>query len=66
MNHAIEIIKADMKLFINLGYDATTYDSYFVVVALEEAGIDPKSLPVSPTGLLLAAYEDLLKGALEQ
>ncbi len=55
MNQAIAIIQADMRKHTRAGHSYHTYSAYHVVVALDEAGIDPDSLDCSFGELILGA-----------
>lgn len=68
MQHAIQIIQADMRNFFASGFSIKQYTKDHVISALHAADFDMASLPVvlSPQGLLLSALIDNCKKALKQ
>lgn len=66
LTQLVSIVQADMRVFSGLGCSVKDYNAVFVRHALEDAGIDPDTQPVSPDGLIVIALMDLCQKALEQ
>jgi hypothetical protein len=54
MNQAIQIIQADMREYALMRLPIEAYDANEAATALEAAGIDPDSLPLSPIEIVEA------------
>jgi hypothetical protein len=66
MNRAYAIIKADLGEYLRMRLPIQAYDAHEAATALEAAGIDLDTLPLSPIEIIDAVLVDVCLASLAQ